>query len=132
MLQNCRILILARHSFAFHSQSMIFFPICLICCVLFLFYFLCSHLLILGLSEMFPESLRKGTTSLVKNSWSGTQSLYGFSRSAAWILFSTASILFMPVNIMRKKRTRQMKLKGLFIFHTFFWVNFPIAHITIF
>jgi len=54
---------------------------------------------LMGLSEMFPESLRKGTTSLVKNSWSGTQYLYGFSRSAAWILFSTASILFMPVMI---------------------------------
>jgi len=54
---------------------------------------------LMGLSEMFPESLRAGTTSLVKNSWSGSQYLYGFTRSAAWILFSTASILFMPVMI---------------------------------
>ena len=51
----------------------------------------------IGLTEMFPDFLTNGTVSLVKNSWAGTKHLYGFSRSAAWIFFSTASILFMPV-----------------------------------
>jgi len=54
---------------------------------------------LIGLTEMFPESLRRGTVSLVKGSWSGTKYLYGFTRSAGWIFFSTASILFMPVMI---------------------------------
>jgi len=54
---------------------------------------------LIGLTEMFPDFLTNGTVSLVKNSWAGTKHLYGFSRSAAWIFFSTASILFMPVMI---------------------------------
>jgi len=54
---------------------------------------------LIGLTEMFPESLTNGALSLVKNSWAGTKYLYGFGRSAAWIFFSTASILFMPVMI---------------------------------
>jgi len=54
---------------------------------------------LIGLTEMFPDFLTNGTVSLVKNSWAGTKYLYGFSRSAAWIFFSTASILFMPVMI---------------------------------
>ena len=52
---------------------------------------------LVGLTKMFPESIRSGTVSLFKSSWSATQYLYGFSRSAGWIFFSTASILFMPV-----------------------------------
>jgi import receptor subunit TOM22 len=54
---------------------------------------------LIGLTEMFPNFVRKGTVSLVKGSWGASQSLYGFSRSAAWIFFSTASILIMPVMI---------------------------------
>jgi len=54
---------------------------------------------LIGLTEMFPECVRQGAVSLVKGSWSGTKYMYGFSRSAAWIFFSTASILFMPVMI---------------------------------
>jgi len=54
---------------------------------------------LIGLTEMFPEFVRHGAVSLVKGSWSGTKYMYGFSRSAAWIFFSTASIIFMPVMI---------------------------------
>jgi len=54
---------------------------------------------LIGLTEMFPECVRNGSVSLVSGSWAATKSMYGFSRSAAWIFFSTASILFMPVII---------------------------------
>eukprot|EP00088_Acartia_fossae_P017646 TRINITY_DN20082_c0_g1_i1.p1 TRINITY_DN20082_c0_g1~~TRINITY_DN20082_c0_g1_i1.p1 ORF type:complete len:280 (-),score=104.23 TRINITY_DN20082_c0_g1_i1:597-1436(-) len=54
---------------------------------------------LVGLTEMFPDFVRNGTVSLVKGSWDATKYMYGFSRSAAWIFFSTASILFMPVMI---------------------------------
>jgi len=54
---------------------------------------------LIGLTEMFPECVRNGTVSLVKGSYGMTKSLYGYSRSAAWIFFSTASILIMPIMI---------------------------------
>jgi len=54
---------------------------------------------LIGLTEMFPECVRNGSCSLVKGTWSATKSAYGMSRSVAWIFFSTASILFMPVII---------------------------------
>lgn len=50
-----------------------------------------------GLTEMFPECLRKGTTSLMFGSVSGVRWLYGFSRSALWIVFSSSAILLAPV-----------------------------------
>ena len=58
---------------------------------------------LVGLTKMFPESIRSGTVSLFKSSWSATQYFYGFSRSAGWIFFSTASILFMPVMIQTER-----------------------------
>lgn len=54
---------------------------------------------LIGLTEMFPESLRCATVSLVEGSWSLTKSGYSFSRSAAWVIFSTATLLFMPIMI---------------------------------
>merc|ERR1719509_415521 len=54
---------------------------------------------LIGLTEMFPNFVRKGTVSLVKGSWSTSQTLYSFTRSAAWIFFSSAAILIMPVMI---------------------------------
>ena len=50
---------------------------------------------------MFPESLRSVTVSLVESSCSLTKSGYSFSRSAAWVIFSTATLLFMPVSTYR-------------------------------
>ncbi|XP_064478089.1 mitochondrial import receptor subunit TOM22 homolog [Ornithodoros turicata] len=50
-----------------------------------------------GLTEMFPESLRNGVSSLVFGTFSGTKWMYGFSRSALWILFSSSAILLAPV-----------------------------------
>jgi len=54
---------------------------------------------LIGLTEMFPNFMRTGTVSLVKGSWSTSQTLYSFTRSAAWIFFSSAAILIMPVMI---------------------------------
>lgn len=46
---------------------------------------------------MFPESVRKGTHSLVWGSLSGVRRFYGFGRAALWVLFSSTAILFAPV-----------------------------------
>ncbi|XP_065155171.1 mitochondrial import receptor subunit TOM22 homolog isoform X2 [Atheta coriaria] len=50
-----------------------------------------------GLAEMFPESVRNATTTVVTNTTSGIKNFYNFSRNAMWIVFSTSIILFAPV-----------------------------------
>ncbi|XP_030746905.1 mitochondrial import receptor subunit TOM22 homolog isoform X2 [Sitophilus oryzae] len=50
-----------------------------------------------GLTEMFPEPVRNLTHVTVVNTKLGICKAYGFSRSAAWIIFSTSIILFAPV-----------------------------------
>ncbi|GIX72724.1 mitochondrial import receptor subunit TOM22 homolog [Caerostris darwini] len=50
-----------------------------------------------GLTEMFPESLRNFTSSVVCGSISGAKKLYSFSRSSVWIFFTTSAILVAPV-----------------------------------
>jgi len=54
---------------------------------------------LVGLTEMFPDFMRKGAMSMVKNSWSLTKWSYSMSRSVTWIVFSSAGMLFMPVMI---------------------------------
>jgi len=74
---------------------------------------------LIGLTEMFPDFVRNGTLSLVKGSLGATKYMYGFSRSAAWIFFSTASILIMPVMIETERlsimdQQKQQKAQMLF------------------
>ncbi|KAK9503797.1 hypothetical protein O3M35_010279 [Rhynocoris fuscipes] len=50
-----------------------------------------------GLTEMFPEKVRDATFTLYCGTKTGLKSLYGFTRSSFWILFSSSAILFAPV-----------------------------------
>jgi len=50
-----------------------------------------------GLTEMFPDWLRSGIFVLGTGSVSSAKHLYGFSRSALWIFFSSSAILMAPV-----------------------------------
>ena len=54
---------------------------------------------LLGLTEMFPDFMRTGTVSLVKGSVGLTKSCYAMGRTASWIIFSSAALLFMPIMI---------------------------------
>ena len=54
---------------------------------------------LIGLTEMFPDGFTDGAVGLAKNSASGVKWLYDSSRSLTWVVFSTASILFLPVII---------------------------------
>jgi len=54
---------------------------------------------LVGLTEMFPESLTTGSVSLIKGTISLSKSLYNFSRSAGWVIFTTGTVLFLPVMI---------------------------------
>ena len=48
---------------------------------------------------MLFQFVRTGTVSLVKNSWSLSLASLGLAKAATWVVFSTATILFMPVMI---------------------------------
>jgi len=50
-----------------------------------------------GLTEMFPEKVRKLTSKVASNTTEGAKTLYHFSRNAVWIVFTTSIILFAPV-----------------------------------
>ncbi|CAH1795355.1 unnamed protein product [Owenia fusiformis] len=52
---------------------------------------------LIGLTEMFPESLRNTSSSLVDLSWNGTKWLYSNSRSLMWVCASSATMLALPV-----------------------------------
>jgi len=54
---------------------------------------------LIGLTEMFPQFVRTGSVKLVSGSWSLSKASFSFAKSAAWVVFSTATILFMPVMI---------------------------------
>ncbi|XP_026327392.1 mitochondrial import receptor subunit TOM22 homolog isoform X2 [Hyposmocoma kahamanoa] len=50
-----------------------------------------------GLTEMFPDWVRKGTHCVASKTWSGVKSMYSLSRSITWIVASSSVILFAPV-----------------------------------
>ncbi|XKL59461.1 hypothetical protein PGB90_000477 [Kerria lacca] len=52
---------------------------------------------LLGLTEMFPENIRNVTYYSWIGCKNGFKQFYCFSRSAAWIFFSTSTILFAPL-----------------------------------
>lgn len=52
---------------------------------------------LMGLGEMFPDSVRNATYSLVTGTYQGIKGLYSFSRVATWLFFSSSVILFAPV-----------------------------------
>merc|ERR1711971_1184127 len=54
---------------------------------------------LIGLTEMFPQFVRTGSVKVVSGSWSLSKASFSFAKSAAWVVFSTATILFMPVMI---------------------------------
>jgi len=67
---------------------------------------------LIGLTEMFPDFVRNGSVNLVKGSWSLTQSCYSLGRAAAWVVFSSATILFMPVMIESERLQLQDQQKA--------------------
>jgi len=74
---------------------------------------------ILGLAEMFPESVRVGACTVASGSLASLKWVYSLSRSVSWIMFSSSAILFMPIMIetermgmeeMQKQQQRQILL----------------------
>ncbi|XP_034134027.1 mitochondrial import receptor subunit TOM22 homolog isoform X1 [Drosophila guanche] len=52
---------------------------------------------ILGLTEMFPDSVRNAVATVAGTSVNGCKGLFSFSRNAAWIFFTTSIIMFAPI-----------------------------------
>jgi len=67
---------------------------------------------LIGLTEMFPDFVRNGSVSLVKGSWGLAQSCYSLTRAASWVVFSSATILFMPVMIESERLQLQDQQKA--------------------
>merc|ERR1711942_260966 len=67
---------------------------------------------LIGLTEMFPDFVRNGSVSLVKGSWTLAQSRYSLTRAASWVVFSSATILFMPVMIESERLQLQDQQKA--------------------
>ena len=74
---------------------------------------------LVALTEMFPSGLAKGIASISQGSVDGVKWTYSKSRNLTWILFSTATLLFLPVMIeservgfeeMEKARKQQILL----------------------
>lgn len=54
---------------------------------------------LIGLTEMFPEGLTSGLVAAAKGGLSGVKWVYSSGRSLTWVLFSTATVLFLPIMI---------------------------------
>ena len=54
---------------------------------------------LIGLTEMFPPGLITGIKDLSTGSVGAVKWTYSKSRNLTWIVFSSAAILFLPVNI---------------------------------
>merc|ERR1712059_145242 len=67
---------------------------------------------VIGLTEMFPDFLRNGSVGLVKGSWSFSQASFSFAKAATWVVFSTATILFMPVMLESERLQMQDQQKA--------------------
>ncbi|XP_068674103.1 mitochondrial import receptor subunit TOM22 homolog [Montipora foliosa] len=52
---------------------------------------------LIGLTEMFPESVRSGTTAVSKRVVSGTKWLYNVTGKTVWMLSTSFVILALPV-----------------------------------
>ncbi|THD18487.1 Translocase of outer mitochondrial membrane 22 [Fasciola hepatica] len=52
---------------------------------------------LMGLTEMFPESVRRTFSSAASMTFSGIKSTYSLSRSVSWFLASTATLCFLPL-----------------------------------
>jgi hypothetical protein len=53
---------------------------------------------LIGLSEMFPEPVRNGTSALANGSVSGVKWLYGATRGLSWIVFRYDMGAFLLIN----------------------------------
>ncbi|CAO1387537.1 unnamed protein product [Diamesa hyperborea] len=50
-----------------------------------------------GLTEMFPECVRKASATISDAAVCGTVQIYKFSCNASWIFFTSSMILFAPI-----------------------------------
>lgn len=52
---------------------------------------------LIGLTEMFPDSVRRAFSSAAGWTFSGIKTTYSLSRSVSWFIASTATLCFLPL-----------------------------------
>jgi len=67
---------------------------------------------LVGLTEMLPQFITSGSVSLAKGSWALSLASFGLAKAATWVIFSTATIMFMPVMIETERLQLQDQQKA--------------------
>ncbi|XP_022213890.2 mitochondrial import receptor subunit TOM22 homolog isoform X2 [Drosophila obscura] len=62
---------------------------------------------IIGLTEMFPDSVRNAVVTVGGTSVKTCKGLFSFSRNAAWIFFTTSIIMFAPIVFETERATME-------------------------
>lgn len=77
-----------------------------------------------GLTEMFPDNVRKATWTVFSNTCKSVKYVYSCARSATWIVFSSSLILFAPLileieraNMEEVQRREQKQVLYCFVNH---------------
>lgn len=77
---------------------------------------------LLGLTEMFPESVRNGTSTAAKGMFGSAKWLYKFTGKTCWILSTSFVILALPVIFeVERVQTEEAQLqqqRQVSLFHT--------------
>lgn len=65
-----------------------------------------------GLTEMFPDPVRRVVGAVTDTAVTGVKGIYGFSCNATWVIFSTSVILFAPVIFETERATMEEMQKS--------------------
>lgn len=66
---------------------------------------------IIGLNEMFPESLRTAVGATISKSTSCLKTVFSATRTVTWILCSTAAILVLPISLETERLEYEQQMK---------------------
>lgn len=66
---------------------------------------------IIGLNEMFPETLRNAVSSSVSKSLSCVKWVFSASRTVSWFVCSTAAILVLPISLETERQQYKEEMK---------------------
>lgn len=66
---------------------------------------------IIGLNEMFPETLRHTVSSTVSRSLSCIKWMFSTGRTVSWFVCSTAAILVLPISLETERQQYKEEMK---------------------
>lgn len=66
---------------------------------------------IMGLNEMFPESLRNAVSTTFSTSFSCIKKVFSTSRAVTWAICSTSAILILPLSLEMERQEYEQQMK---------------------